>query len=613
MLKHWLLLGGLALLVMLPAAIWLLKPSHEAPPVAPPITAVPRVNASPLELKWRSGTSQRYQIQTDSAMQMNSVGAEKRQALRVRLNCALEMMTLEAGAEEALVGMRLASVDLQIGGQSDPESNRALTTPFRVRFNVSGMPTAFEFPAGVSVQNRSILENLVRMFQVTMGKGKTWVAQESDASGSYEATYQRMNATQVKKIKRKFTASPSTPMLAGADITSMDAFRLDPQHDWLAAMTVDEILRSKGQGGPGTEITNHGTLELRPTVHAAVSAAAWRFAASAAPPVTKSMDPQLTNISKDEARDKIRDAVTQLDRTKQGRTHWIHRLRDLLRVDRSLPAVLLEVMRTQTLSDRTRADLYLALQLAGSDAAQAALRSVIEDSSWSTRDAKRAIVALSGVDNPKPETLNALWDAAENAPLSGDRHDIVSTATYALGNIGRTMREAKDPDYTELRGRLLSGALSGSGVEQRANFTFAVGNTRDPSLAREIVPLLDDPQPAIRRAAALSLGMLDTDSVAGELMSHIKHESSSAVRDALAESLVNWTAPTPAAMKTIRNTIGSEIDEDTRFNMARILCENMKSFPENKQVLRILLRTERSKRIRQSIANALASSSNVAD
>ncbi|MEJ2652257.1 MAG: HEAT repeat domain-containing protein, partial [Gammaproteobacteria bacterium] len=608
MLKRWLWLGCLALLVMLPAAIWLLKPSRDAPPVVPPITAVPQVNAPPLELMWRAGTSQRYQVQTDSAMQMNSAGVGTGQALRVKMNCALEMMTLEADTEEAVVGMRLASVDLQIGGQSDGETNRALTTPFRVRFNVTGMPKAFEFPVGVSAQNRSILENLVRMFQVTMGKGKTWVAQETNASGSYEATYQRTNSTQVEMIKRKFTALPSVPMLARAVISSTEAFRLDPQHDWLASMTVDETLRNKGQGGPGIEIINHGTLELRPIAHAAVSDAAWRFVASTAPAVTKSMDPQVMNISKDEAQDKIRDAVTQLDATKQGRIKWIHRLRDLLRVDGSLPAALLDLMRNQPLSDRTRADLYLALQLAGTGAAQGALRSVIEDTSWSTRDAKRAIVALSGVDKPKPESLTTLWDAVENAPMSGDRHDIVSTATYALGNIGRTMREAKDPDYTELRGRLLNGALSGSGVEQRANFTFAVGNTRDPSLAREIVPLLDDPQPAIRRAAALSLGMLDTDAVAGDLMSHIRQESSSTVRDALAESLVNWTTPSASAMASIRSMVRSDPDENTRYNMARILSANLMKFPENRQVLQDLLRTEQSKRIRQSVANALAES-----
>ena len=43
-------------------------------------------------------------------------------------------------------------------------------------------------------------------------------------------------------------------------------------------------------------------------------------------------------------------------------------------------------------------------------------------------------------------------------------------------------------------------------------------------------------------------------------------------------------------------------DENARLNMARVLGENMKTFPENKKPLQELLRTDKSKRIRQYIA-----------
>ena len=153
---------------------------------------------------------------------------------------------------------------------------------------------------------------------------------------------------------------------------------------------------------------------------------------------------------------------------------------------------------------------------------------------------------------------------------------------------------------------MLSDALSGAGTEQRTNYVFAVGNTRDASLAREIVPLLDDSQPAIRRAAALSLEMLGTDYVAGELLSHFDQERSSQVRGAIAESLVSWTTPTASAMASMRAAIRTEPDENTRFNMARFLGTNLAQFPENRVALQTLLRTEQSKRIRQSVADALA-------
>jgi hypothetical protein len=541
-------------------------------------------------------------------MQMNSNGST--QSLPVCMSCVLELQTLEASSKAASVGMQLSSVDLRVAGQTDPGTNQALTVPFRVRFSSGGYPEVFEFPAGVTVQNRGILENLVRMFQVTMDKGEAWTAQESNGTGAYEAVYRRTGPTQVEKTKQHFEAlASSPPMHEGADIMSTEAFRLDPRHDWIAALTVDEKLHSKGQDGPAMTITNHATLDLHPSSQSTANTDKWRFAAAAAPPDTRSMQPPTPNISKEEARVRILDAVSQLDAAKQGRMTWVHELRDLLRVDAAMPAVLLDAVRTQQPGDRTRADLYLAFELAGTAPAQTALSSVITDTSWSMQDALRAVVALGGVDHPSSDTLTTLWSTAQNtASGDGRQQRLVSTATFALGSLGGAMNKAKDPNYASLRASLLDNALSGVDTESRANFVFALGNTHDATLINDVAPLLDDPAPAVRRAAALSLGVLGTDQADGDLMAHFNQKSNSEVRGAIAESLVSWTAPTASAMATIRGAVRTEPDENTRYNMARYLDTNLDKFPENKQVLEQLLRTEQSKRIRQNVANALAES-----
>jgi hypothetical protein len=48
-------------------------------------------------------------------------------------------------------------------------------------------------------------------------------------------------------------------------------------------------------------------------------------------------------------------------------------------------------------------------------------------------------------------------------------------------------------------------------------------------------------------------------------------------------------------------------------NMARFLSANLARFPENRSVLQELLRTEQSKQIRQSVAEALAAPSGQAE
>lgn len=595
-----LLLGSAALLLAALGAFgFLWRSSIE--------TTAPSASELPLDLQWRVGSSQQYTVAVDSSVRMNSAGSDATQSMRVQLQGVLDMHTLEAGPPQALVGMRLSAVELQIAGKSDPGTHRALASPFRVRFASGGLPTAFEFPAGMTAQHREMLENLVRMFQVSMHKGPTWVAQESNASGAYEAAYVRTTPSRVEKTKRRIVGPAPATVVAVADIASKESIRIDAKRDWVAAMTVDETLKTTGQFGPAIDATSHATLELRPesSARAAVDPDIWRFAAAAAPQRTHAATAPIASPATEDAQGQLLAELPALDATREGRSVRIHRLRDLLRVDGKLPFVLLDAMRTQELNDRTRADLYLALELAGSTAAQAALVSVVSDTTWSTRDAMRAIVALGGVKRPDADTLAALWNTVHNGPASGDRGPLADTATFALGSLGSALNAVNDPNYGSLRSGLLNGALSGNDPKQRANFVHAIGNTRDASLARQVVALLDDSSPSVRSAAAQSLGMLGTNQVGDDLMRRLGQEPNSVVRGAIAESLVSWSAPPAPAVASIRTAIGTEPDENTRYNMARLLGKSLASFPENRAVLQDLLRVEQSKRIRQQVAQAL--------
>jgi ribosomal protein S17E len=55
----------------------------------------------------------------------------------------------------------------------------------------------------------------------------------------------------------------------------------------------------------------------------------------------------------------------------------------------------------------------------------------------------------------------------------------------------------------------------------------------------------------------------------------------------------------------MRAAIKDESDENACYNMARLLAQTVKKFPENLDILQELLRVEQSKRIRQHIAETL--------
>jgi hypothetical protein len=599
---RWLLPAALALVAVVLIAQWYSVSTDKVPAVA--TQAAAPEDTTPVAMQWLFGVAQRYRVLSDSSMQMQAT-AQGASSIRVQLQCLLDTLTLEADNNEAVVGMRLSSVELKINDTMDAATNRALGAPFRVRFAANGMPLAFDFPAEVNSQNRTILENLVRTFQVSLDNSvDNWVANESNGSGTYEAVYTRAGPTQIEKSKRKFNTT-AAGMVSWSEISSSEIFIIEAGRNWIAEMNVQETMRSDDQGGPAMSVTNHATLKLQPGVQLALSPDLWRFDAVATAATASAASRPVPDITPEEARKLILATVPELDTATQGRLGLIHELRDLLRVDASLPPVILDVLRTQDLSDRTRADLYLVLEQAGTDSAQQALVEVMTDDSWPLKDGMRAIVAMGGVKQPTTESITALWETGQYSS-GGERQRMANMATLALGSIGNTLNRADDPEYASLRSDLLSNALGAGDVTRRSHYITALGNTHDPTLADDVAILLDDTEPAIRRAAALSLGSLGTDQVADRLVSHYRAEDNGYVRGAIAESLQSWTEPTDTAMTMFRQTVRTEADESTRYNIAVLLSENLDKFPENESVLREIIRTEPSKRIRQKAADSLS-------
>lgn len=602
---RWLFPTALALLVALLLAVWYSDSRDNTLAVTGQAEALSSdgADSAPHTMPWRSGVAQRYQLLSDSTMQMQA-SAQGASSIRVYMQGLLDTLTLQTDNDATVLGMRLSSAELKINDTMDAATNRALGAPFRVRFADNGMPLAFEFPAEVNQQNRSILENLVRTFQVSLDSGETWTTQETNGSGTYEAVYHRTATGQFEKSKRQFNNTVAG-MVSWSEISSSESFTIQAGGNWVTEMKLEETMHTDGQGSPAMRVSNHATLKLQPHAQLSLSPALWRFEAVAAADTASAITQPVPDITPEEARRRILASIPELDTTTQGRLGLIHKLRDLLRVDPSLPPLILDALKTQQLSDRTRADLYLALELAGTGSAQHALVEVMSDQSWQLKDAMRAIVAMGGIKQPTQESISALWEIGQSS-FDGERQRMANTATLALGSIGNTLNQAEAPEYASLRSNLLSNALGTGYVNQRSNTIRALGNTHDATLANDVVILLDDNEPAIRRAAALSLGTLGTDQVADRLVDHYREEDNGYVRGAIAESLQSWTTPTDAAMAMFRQTVRTEADETTRYNIAVLLSNNLDKFPENETVLRDIIRNEPSQRIRQQAANALS-------
>lgn len=595
--------GLLALLIIALAAIglWYLR-------AADPESADSAPSSGPTPvLRWQVGTSQQYAVRVDSTFTLTMPGAAAGQTMKLSIAGELQYRTLEVAPQSILVGLRFTPITMAIDDAGNAEVNQALATPFRVRFSRDGRPLDFSFPAAVSAAHREVLENLVMMFQAVIRGEESWQAEERNGTGNYQAAYRRLAPQDVVKNKQRYL--PAAADMAVPDVTSTEAITLDPGHDWIAAMEVEETLVTAEAGSPPTRVINHATLELLPAA-APVSPDTWQFAAAEADTDQDTgarARPAATPLSHEQATQQLLRDVGELNAASEGRSILIHRLRDLLLADDRLPEVLLESLRNQDLSDQTRADLYLAAELAGTPSAQAALVSVLYADDMSPQDAMRAIVALGGVSEPTGETLTALWDLARSDLAESERRDLPGTAALAIGSLGNNLRTADSVDYPALRAELEASVSSASSPAQRAVFLYALGNTADPepALRRDIAGYLDDPSPRVRSAAARTLGRLGSDQVAEELLASAQQETASQVRASIVEALATWDQPSAPANNWVLQAIRQEQDERTRYNMAVFLGKNLDRFPQNRAVLQGLLATEQSRRIRQQIAEAL--------
>jgi hypothetical protein len=577
------------------AVLFLVERSDDDPTLEPKMAPA---------LQWRLDRLQNYSFTVDSSSLIEMPGSNAGQLFTVVMNGEFEYRALEHAPAEVLVGIQMSSLEIEVGGNSpaDPVL-RELTLPFRVRMAPDGRPIEFEFSASVSLEARQIMENLIRMFQVSIQPGDEWIVQETDASGLFVAKYTRNSPSTIIKTKQRYIDSGQSSAGAVSVVRSLESITIDSRQYWISGLDVDEVLRIENPQSFSMEVSNRATLELRGSRASAGRATGkWHFV-TAAPAVASPVH----QLPPEEAKVELRSALASLDTTDGTRTGDIHRLRDLVRMDSKLPSILVDDLRTKELTDRTRADVYLVLQLAGTPEAQAALSLLAADADMPVNNSLRAIVALGSVQNPTEETIEVLWDSARSGVTEGERRDVPTTATLALGSVANGLRNADNDNYSILRADLMEGASGASDDRQRAVYLLALGNTADtdPTMSRDIVVFLDDPAPEVRSAAANALGRLATNQVGGDLFKRLENERNDAVRSSITEALLTWENPSPGAVATFRTAIPNESSENTRYNMARFLGKTMDTSPENREALESLLETERSKRIRQEIANTL--------
>lgn len=556
-------------------------------------------------LRWREGHSQRHRLAVDCTVTFGGDGVSHGPPVQQVVRGELAVRTLTVAADTVLLGLQIEPMEVRTNDQRSPEAERQLGTPFRLRLRTDGAMLGAEFPAGVTTAHAALLEELVRTFQFTVQDGARWTSRETHATGRYRADYERQAPGQLRRTKVAYEAGPADDPARAIDVPHGAAeITFDAAADWLAAMRVDETLATRDASGLAFRSHTRAELVLLP-VTLATAANPARFEFVAAPPQAPGVAEAIArqaDVTQDELAAAITTILGELDRARAGRTTWVHRLRDLLRADDRTAALLLAALQAGAFAERTRADAFLAFELGGTEAAQQALTQVAAANAWSTADRLRAVIALGGVERPSAATLDALWQATQRRQDTAGR-ELADTALLALGTLGSSL--PRDASYTNLCDGLRAIAYGGADVGERSCALAAIANTGDAALAPDVQPLLDDAEPAVRRAAAKAYGTLVPAAAAAEFGPRLGSERASTVRAAFAASLRSLPDHEPTVLAAVRSQLVQEVDASARLDLARCLGRHLDD-PANEAALRAVFARETLPQLRRELGEMLA-------
>jgi hypothetical protein len=517
----------------------------------------------------------------------------------------LAVQTLTVTADAVVLGLRLDPLEVRTNDQRSADDERLLGTPFRLHLRPDGAMLGAEFPAGVPATHAALLEELVRTFQVTVQAGSQWTSRETHATGRYRADYERDGAERLQRRKHSYEAGPADAPTRAIEVHgSTAAITFGPDADWLAGMRIDETLSTRDISGLAFRTRTRAELQLLPAsaVQAAVAAPFDFVASTPLPNGTAEAIARQASVTPDELGAAIAAILGELDRASAGRTTWVHRLRDLLRADDRAAALLLAALHEGTFAERTRADVFLAFELGGTDVAQQALAQVAAANAWTTVDRLRAVIALGGVERPSAVTLDALWQATQRRQ-DATGQELADTALLALGALGSSL--PRDATYSNLCDGLRAIAYGGADVGERSCALAAIANTGDATLARDVQPLLDAAEPAVRRAATKAYGTLVPAAAATEFAARLGRERASPVRAAMAASLRSLPSPEPSVLAAVRTQLVREVDATARLDLARCLGRHLDD-PACEAALRAVFARETLPQLRREIGEMLA-------
>ncbi len=564
------------------------------------------------ELRWRGGDQRSYELRV-----LSSAGADDAGLQEIRGSLALRVFAVSDDVVE--VGFQLADVVCAAGGARDSYREQAMATPFVAAFEPDGAAIDFRYPAGLDEDVEQQLAEIIRLFQVVVpsGSGAQWTTIEENGSGRFRAVYERSRDGQVHKRKAVFLSG--APLREDGNVVgnmqtrvlkSTAMFELARTSTWLDNARIDEELEYSSEMGLAARVATRAELT-------AIQESSDALLARAAV-ATDLLDYDVPALARNEAAGQDIQAapataqdiavfeatLAQFEESDGADMSLLHKLAALVTQFPEFAERIPPIVARTDLEDRVGSGLIHVLELAGHEQGQTALVSILDDHDSSRRTILRAVVALAGVANPTPSSVERLWKIAHGR-AAGAEDTVADTALLSLGRMGMSLHTTDAARYEELTANLLATLDSSMTAQSSAVALKAIGNTKDAELRPHVTARFSDQRAVVRAAAAKTLGVLESPEALSDLTSQLRHEPDGRVRAVIARSLGSQKSASAETFALCNALVENEDNPDARGAMARYLVDHLDTYPDARSTLERLIKTETNTQTLSYVAGRL--------
>lgn len=501
---------------------------------------------------------------------------------------------------------------------ADDAKFRAFEIGFRndhfFSLNSQGVVTQTRLPRTMPSFVQGVVKWVIaaKQFVRTEGADSTWMTEESDATGKYEARYSFETAKSVRKEKLRYLEGASTgsvfPMPANRTeiLQSKAIFTLDAL-GLVTALDVDEDTKVRPEGPlPEMLASTHLRLRLSGVTKLAAMSNEWRskFAKCEPSKLEDPLPPSAKQADVDQAKiggRSMSDFLTGL-RGNAGSARKDVVERDRLYVGLAALMRQDDIARADAVARVKRGDhdsslLVDALGSAGSPEAQGSLAELLADTRVDAKNKRGVSIALSLVQSPTKESQAALEALQTDSELGRQ-------ASYGLGAFAYQLRQTDPERSLALVNELISRLKASTAPAEIQRYLEALGNAGHPGALPTLDEYLGSADPQIRAGAVRAMRRILGAEVDQRLATVMLRDPVPGVRQAAVE-VIDDRPRSEIVVAAVHTCATQEPNVAVRADVVRLLTQWMGSEQQLLAAAQWIAVNDADERIRTTARKAL--------